>query len=171
MNWKSIRSTTVIFVCFVLPANSLAISSVPSGKAFAASSAAAADEIEIFDRVNRERERFRLQDLDWDEDAARLARIYSARMAREGFFDHIDPDGNSIVERAERIRLRNWSMIGENLFMSTAYSGYATLAVSGWMKSSTHRQNMLDRRWTATGIGVAKDRNGQIYVTQVFLER
>lgn len=170
MTWKSFLSITLILVFFALPASSLAVAPLPAENGSAAT-AAAADEIEIFERINRERERFRLQDLAWDDEAARLARNYSARMAREGFFDHIDPDGNSVVERAEGARLRNWTMIGENLFMCTAYAGYATLAVSGWMKSPTHKQNILDRRWTATGIGVAKDRYGQIYITQVFLER
>jgi uncharacterized protein YkwD len=130
-----------------------------------------ADELDVFNRVNQERIKYRLRELDWDDEAARLARAYSARMAREHFFDHIDPDGDSVVERAERSRIRNWGMIGENLFMCTAYGGFTRLAVSGWMKSPTHRQNMLDRRWTAAGVGVARDRNGQIYVTQVFLDR
>lgn len=167
MTWKSSLSTALIFVTLIFSANSL----FAAPEALENGLAAAVDEIDIFERVNRERERFRLQDLAWDDEAARLARIYSARMAREGFFDHIDPDGNSVVERADGLRLRNWSMIGENLFMCTAYPQYATLAVSGWMKSPTHRQNILDRRWTTTGIGVAKDRTGQTYITQIFLER
>jgi uncharacterized protein YkwD len=128
-------------------------------------------EFDVFDRINRERAKYRLRELSWDDDAARLARSYSQRMAREGFFDHIDPDGNSVVERAESFRIRSWSMIGENLFMCTAYDEYARLAVSGWMKSPSHRQNILARGWTSTGVGIALGRSGRIYITQVFLER
>jgi uncharacterized protein YkwD len=170
MTWKLFISISLVFVLSELPVSALSIEPIPAVSRVA-TAPAASDEIEIFERVNREREKFRLQQLDWDDDAARVARSYSQRMAREGFFDHIDPDGNSVVERAERSRLRRWSMIGENLFLCTGYEGYTRLAVTGWMKSPTHRQNILDRRWTATGIGVAQGRGGRIYVTQVFLER
>jgi uncharacterized protein YkwD len=143
-----------------------ALNAGPTGATNATSS-----EFDVFDRINRERTKYHLQELSWDDDAARLARAYSQRMAREGFFDHIDPDGNSVVERAESFRIRSWSMIGENLFMCTAYDEYARLAVSGWMKSPSHRQNILARGWTTTGIGIALGRSGRIYITQVFLER
>ena len=169
MTWKLFISLCLVFVLLESPAS--ALTDAPRVAQSRVASAAAPDEIEIFERVNRERERNGLQQLDWDDETARVARAYSVRMAREGFFEHIDPDGNSVVERAEQSRLRHWSIIGENLFMCEAYNDFTRLAVSGWLKSPTHRQNMLDRRWSATGIGVAQDRGGRIYVTQVFLER
>lgn len=129
------------------------------------------EEREILDLVNRERSRQRLSRLTWDESAARLARSYSMRMAREGFFDHYDPEGNSVIERADRGGLRRWNRIGENLFVCDPIDEFAGLAVKGWLRSQTHRQNMLDRAWTATGIGIARSGDGEIYITQVFLER
>ena len=129
------------------------------------------DENEVFQLVNRERTRSRLPVLEWNPDAARLARSYSKRMARDGFFDHYDPEGNSVIERAESARLKHWSRIGENLFVCDAFDGFAEFAIRGWLKSPTHRQNMLDRSWTSTGIGIARSRNGDIYITEVFLEK
>jgi uncharacterized protein YkwD len=87
-------------------------------------------------------------------------------MAREGFFDHYDPNGKTVLDRAAR--LKNWSSIGENLFVCDDHPEFATIAVRGWMKSPTHRTNMLDRNWTATGIGIATARDGSIFITQVF---
>ena len=38
------------------------------------------------------------------------------------------------------------------------------------MKSSSHRRNILDPEWTASGIGVYEARDGRVFVTQVFIE-
>lgn len=168
MPTKIALSILLTAVFAFLPASPL----FPVGAAATSSPALAAanDEFEVFDRVNRERTKLGLRNLEWDEEAARVARSYSQRMAREGFFDHIDPDGNSVVERAERSRIRRWSMIGENLFECSSYDGYTRLAVSGWLRSPSHRRNMLDRRWTSTGIGIGRGRDGSVFVTQIFLE-
>jgi len=123
-------------------------------------------ESDVFDLVNRERSRARIGSLAWDDKLAKVARDYSRRMAREGFFDHYDPNGKTVMDRAAR--LRNWSSIGENLFVCDEQPSFETVAIRGWMKSKTHRTNMLDRGWTATGIGIATARDGNIFITQVF---
>ena len=138
---------------------------------FAASSAVSAQsgsEAEVFNLVNRERSRARLGGLAWDDRLARLARDYSRQMAREGFFDHYDPEGRTVIDRAESARIQNWSTIGENLFVCDAHEYFAQTAIRGWMKSRTHRTNLLDRNWTATGVGIATARDGSIFITQVF---
>jgi len=124
------------------------------------------DESEVFNLVNRERSRAHLGGLQWDERLAKVARDYSRRMAREGFFDHYDPDGKTVLDRAARIP--GWARIGENLFVCDEQPNYTAVAIRGWLKSPTHRTNMLDRTWTATGIGIATARDGSIYITQVF---
>ena len=124
------------------------------------------DENEVFNLVNRERSRAHLEGLMWDERLAKVARDYSRRMAREGFFDHYDPDGKTVLDRASRVR--GWSRIGENLFVCDEQPSYTSVAIRGWLKSPTHRTNMLDRTWTATGIGIATARDGNIFITQVF---
>ncbi len=127
-------------------------------------------EYDIFDLVNQERRRRRLSDLEWNKDVAKIARNYSKRMARENFFDHYDSNGDSIVERAKSVHLKNWSKIGENLFYCEGIKNYSGFAVKGWLNSSSHRQNMLDREWKESGIGVAKSRDGRVYVTQIFIK-
>lgn len=126
------------------------------------------DELRIHYLINNERRRQSLGDLYWDEELARLARAFSRQMARESFFSHYDRDGNSVVERAARSGIRNWSKIGENLFFCEGYDAFDALAVRGWMTSPEHRRNILDRQFDTTGIGVAASRDGRIYVTQVF---
>src|SRR5262245_60163721 len=74
------------------------------------------DELRVFSLINRERERTGLSSLVWNDRLADLARSYSQTMARDGLFDHIDRNGDSVVERARHARLRGWTKIGENLF-------------------------------------------------------
>jgi uncharacterized protein YkwD len=127
------------------------------------------DEQQIHYLVNNERRKKGLGDLYWDEDLAKMARNYSRQMARESFFSHFDRDGNSVVERANDSDIRGWNKIGENLFFCEGYESFDALAVRGWMNSSEHRRNILDRQFTTTGIGVAQTRDGRIYITQVFI--
>ena len=136
--------------------------------AFLQAAAQSDQEYEIFELVNRERSRFRLSILQWDDELAHIARRYSRQMAREGFFSHHDREGRSVVERAEKAR---WSSIGENLFMCQGMNEFTWFSVRGWMKSPTHRANILTREWTDTGIGVYRTRDDRVYVTQVFVHR
>ena len=131
-------------------------------------SAQSIEESDIFGLVNKERTRSRLSYLEWDDDLARVARNFSRQMARENFFSHSDPQGRTVVQRAEDER---WSKIGENLFVCAGMDDFAAFSVRGWMRSHTHRQNILDREWTDTGVGVYRTRDDRVYVTQVFVRR
>lgn len=128
------------------------------------------EEYEIYELINNRRYQSRLRRLEWDDDVAEMARRYSAEMARGNFFSHHDRRGRSVVDRAENFGLRGWTIIGENLFFSEGYGDFSNLAVNGWLRSSTHKKNMLNPQWTTTGIGIVSDRAGRIYITQVFLK-
>ena len=130
-----------------------------------------ADEQEIFDLINEERRKKGLTQLSWDASLSQLAREYSAKMARENFFSHYDSKGEAVDDRANAMRIKNWSKIGENLFYCEGYDNPNLTAVRGWMKSPTHRDNILDPDYNVSGIGIAKSASGRIYVTQVFIER
>ena len=129
------------------------------------------DERRIFDFINRERERKGLGFLEWNSDLARMARNYSQQMAQGNFFSHYDPEGQSVVERAQALRIKGWSKIGENLFECRGARDFAPLSVEKWMKSPSHRENILDVEYTTSGIGVAVSRDGKVYVTQVFIKK
>ena len=130
-----------------------------------------AEEEKIFELVNNEREKRGLDSLNWNSKLADLARQYSQKMARENFFSHFDRNGDSIAERAKATRITRWKRIGENLFMCEGYQKFTQLALRGWMKSPPHRQNILEKNYSETGIGIARSKNGTIYVTQVFIEK
>lgn len=131
----------------------------------------AGSESGIYELINRQRRQNGLDELAWDDRLARLAREYSRKMAKETFFSHYDSDGRTVNERAGDSGIGDWRQIGENLFFCEGYDEFDRLAVSGWMKSPSHRRNILERKYNATGIGVARARNGEIYITQIFVQR
>lgn len=126
---------------------------------------------DIFQKINYERKRKKLEPLMWDEKLGKLAKDYSETMAEEGFFDHIDNDGNSVAERAENNKIKGWTKIGENLFQCWGYEKPAETAVKGWLKSPSHRDNIYDVDWTHTGIGVYQTDDGEYFMTQVFMTK
>lgn len=128
------------------------------------------EESEIFDLINKERRKYRLNGLEWNDRLAKIARNYSKKMARESFFGHFDQDGKSVTDRVIDGKISNWKKVGENLFYCQNLNNYSPFAVKGWMKSPSHRRNILDRNYTATGIGIAESRSGEIYITQVFIQ-
>lgn len=126
---------------------------------------------DVFQKINRKRKLRRLKPLLWHGELGNLAYNYSKRMGDEGFFSHYDSDGNSIVERVDDYKIKDWKKVGENLFQSFGYDEPANVAVTGWLKSRTHRQNIYDKNWTHTGVGVYKTQNGETFITQVFMQK
>ena len=166
MIWKA-----VFFVLFVFSTAALcAANSTSAGSAILYQFRAVGDdEARIYGLVNRERDKKKLRGLNWNSRLAKLARAYSRKMANEGFFDHFDRRGKSVIDRANDSGIDDWAKIGENLFMCRGIEMFSDFAVRGWMRSPEHRKNILDRKWTSTGIGIAIARNGSIYITQIFL--
>jgi uncharacterized protein YkwD len=125
---------------------------------------------DIFQKVNYQRRTKRLRLLVWDEELAKMAAAYSRQMAEGDFFSHYDNDGKTIAERAEDFDLGKWKKLGENLFTSEGYVEPVDIAVDGWLKSETHRENIFDPGWTHTGIGVYS-KGQKTLITQVFLKK
>ena len=128
-------------------------------------------ERDVFNLINQQRRKYRLNALDHDSKLADLARYYSRKMAHENFFSHYDLDGNSLIDRAEKFDISNWRKLGENLFFCQGYVSPSQIALDGWRKSPAHWKNILDRDWTHTGIGVYETKNGKTYITQVFMKK
>lgn len=135
-------------------------------------SAAAADlERKVFKLLNAERRARGLQSLEWNNEVAGVARLHSQNMADKGFFSHRGSDGSMVDDRADRMGLGGWKMIGENIAYMKGYDDPASLAVEKWMESTAHRNNLLGPTWKESAVGVAITKDGTYYMTQVFLLR
>jgi uncharacterized protein YkwD len=131
--------------------------------------------VELIHRyVNEERTSRGLAALDWDDRLADVAQSHSAAMAQFGFFDHIDQNGKSPVDRyrdngiscrgAENLTL------GGSAYGDMSAQDIAQGAVDAWMSSTQgHRENILDDGFTQEGIGIAFNSAGDTaYITQNF---
>ncbi len=131
------------------------------------SAAAAETEKRILLKMNRIREIYGFGILARDPRLNQVARCHSCAMAEGKRFSHQGETGSTPAERIEGAGIR-FSRVGENIAMFSHVSGVADEAVDAWMKSRPHRENILDRRFTETGIGLWT-LGSEVYITQVFL--
>ena len=128
-------------------------------------------EKQAFDLINQLRQDAGIEPLAWRDDLANLARLHSEDMAEQKYFSHRGSDGTMVDDRADKLGITRWSAIGENIAFLRGYDDAAKFAVDRWMESPRHKQNLLDKRWKETGMGVAILPDGTYYFTQVFLLR
>lgn len=60
------------------------------------------------------------------------------------------------------------SQAAENVAQNMGYNDPASQAVAGWIESEGHRQNIVGN-YNLTGVGVAKNQQGEYYFTQIFI--
>lgn len=108
--------------------------------------------------------------LTWDSELWRLARDYSEKMARQGFFSHVAPDGSDLRDRARLAGIR-FRAIGENIAYNRGYDDPGASTVQRWLDSAPHRSNLLGREFRASAVGVFLSSDGRVYVTQLFVTR
>lgn len=121
-------------------------------------------ESDLVQMINSVRVGQGLSPLQQRRDLVICARQHSDNMAnRIVNFGH---DGFS--DRAEQMKkLIRLKAFGENVAYSYNVEDHLRTAVSGWMNSSGHRKNILGD-YNSTGIGIAYDKRGVCYITQLF---
>lgn len=124
-----------------------------------------------FALINQKREERGLQPLMWSEEVAKIARLHSENMAKFDFFGHRGLDGKMVNDRADSLGLTKWTAMGENIAFNRGYQKPLECAVEKWMESVGHRENLLNKRWKESAIGIAVTNKGTFYFTQVFLKR
>ncbi len=123
--------------------------------------------------TNIEREQVGIPPLLWDSELRDIARSHSSDMAESDYFAHRNKVGDLATERGVRAgylcRKGTIFGLGENLEFAT---GQLTPeeTIQGWMDSSGHRANMLNRSYDRIGIGFHEGgSSGQDYYTTMLL--
>lgn len=160
------RTLLVVLACFVaLPAAQA--SAADSGRPGACSAAAArvsvsSETVAIASNatlclLNRERTSRGLRALKLNAKLSGAARAHSADMVKRGYFEHNSRNGRSPFDRmlATRYVPRGaaWTL-GENIGWGTGELASPAALVKAWMKSPSHRANVLNGRFREIGIGV-----------------
>ena len=124
-----------------------------------------------FEMINQKRVEKGLKPLVWNDKVAAVARLHSQNMAEFAFFSHRGLDGKVVSDRADDLKLGIWDAIGENIAFNRGFEDPVTKAVTLWLGSATHYQNLMDANWKESAVGVAIAPDGSYYFTQVFLVR
>jgi len=121
-------------------------------------------ELAIVDLVNDHRRARGLTPLALDARLNRLARLHSAAMAAGKV--RVGHDG--FAERAALASQGQAKDFAENVAYGVGYADPAKEVVRRWLESQDHKEN-IEGPYQRTGIGVARNLVGEIYVTQLFL--
>ena len=124
-----------------------------------------ANEKEVFNLMNAERTKNGLQALKVDEEVQRVSRIKAQDMVDNNYFSHTSPTYGSPFDMMKKFGI-SYRTAGENIA-----KGQRTPqeVMNAWMNSSGHRANILNANFTKLGVGIAKDSNGRLYWTQMFI--
>ncbi|AFY35777.1 CAP domain-containing protein [Calothrix sp. PCC 7507] len=117
----------------------------------------------VFEQINRYRVSQGLTKLTLNANITKQARIHSQNMANGKVpFSH-----QGFERRVTAIPLI-YNSAAENVAFNQGYSNPASEAVTGWIKSPGHLEN-IKGKYNLTGIGVAANKKGEVYLTQIFL--
>jgi uncharacterized protein YkwD len=122
------------------------------------------DEKKLLELINKEREKAKLPTLETSRVLFQLARDHSANMVKKGEMNHV-LDGKGPAERAKDAGYE-YLKIAENIAQGEEVK--LEDVVKGWMESKLHRENILNKDLTETGIGIKRTDKGEVYYTQVF---
>lgn len=123
-------------------------------------------ENEVIRLVNIERSKKGLMALKTNWQISRIARYKSQDMINKNYFDHYSPTYGSPFNMMESFSVK-FSAAGENIAMGQRTPSEV---MNGWMNSPGHRANILSAAYSEIGVGVAKNKNGMYYWTQMFIK-
>ena len=137
-----------------------------TGNNGAGTTAVLSDEEEVLKLINAERKKAGLAALVVDKDLQKVAKIKAEDMVKNNYFSHTSPIYGSPFEMMKSYGI-TYKTAGENIAGNSTNAG----AVSAWMASPGHKENILNNAYNYTGIGVVKsEKYGKIYV-QMFIGR
>ena len=93
-------------------------------------------------------------------------------MAARNYFSHTTPEGSDVFAMLRERNIR-FGYAGEILARSSGHeiSQMANLSLETFLNSPSHRDIMLNARYTHAGAGYARAADGASYITVVFLQR
>ena len=113
--------------------------------------------------LNSDRTANGLSPLPLDAALSRIARIKAEDMRDQGYFAHESPTYGSVSNMLRHFGYA-FNAAGENI----AHHATVEKSQAAFMSSEGHRRNILSSSWTRAGLGVAYDKNGFVYVVQLF---
>ena len=116
----------------------------------------------MLDAVNQVRAKAGLPPYDLDSRAQDAAQWQANDMITRSYFAHNTPDGRRPADLMRERGLPCPGWCGQNIIMGQTEDEIA-YSINWFMNSTVHRANLLHRRYTGIGIGVAEYRPGRHY--------
>ena len=113
--------------------------------------------------LSADRKAYGLPALTLDPALCRIARIKSEDMRDNGYFAHESPTYGNVRDMLRHFGYA-FAGAGENI----AHHATVEKSQAAFLSSEGHRRNILSTAWTKAGVGVCRDANGFVYVTQIF---
>ena len=122
--------------------------------------------MEVHQQINQYRQSLNLAPLSLKDRISRQAEIHSQNMAQQEVkFSH-----QGFESRLEALKDDiSYRSAAENVAYNQGYGNPAERAVTGWIKSEGHQQNIVGD-YNLTGIGIAQNQRGEYYFTQIFIK-
>lgn len=158
MSWKT-RVMTLLFASFLATQGGPVV--------FAGNATFDQHEQFVLFEINRIRAQQGLSQLRPNQRLCAVARRHSSNMAETGYLSHTDSLGRDFKARLGTIVAERYQA-AENVATNN-FPNSARVAVQGWYQSPGHLKNILNEKFTDTGIGVAVSPEGQVFFTQIFL--
>ncbi|WP_456273119.1 S-layer homology domain-containing protein [Bacillus sp. AK031] len=122
---------------------------------------------EILRLTNIERAKVGAPPLKISTEVQPVAMLKAKDMAVNGYFSHTSPTYGSPFDMLKSFGV-SYMRAGENLF---AGDSSPSVAVSSWMDSQGHRENMLNPHFTHMGVGYAEGGPYRYYWVQMFITK
>ncbi|MGL5834031.1 MAG: CAP domain-containing protein [Waterburya sp.] len=123
---------------------------------------------QIYRGVNEYRASLDLPPLSLNTHINQQAQIHSQNMAQQ----EVEFSHQGFQARVNTLALEGqiiYSHGAENVAFNQGYDTPAQIAIAEWIESTGHHKNMIGD-FNLTGIGVAKNRAGEYYFTQIFIK-
>lgn len=129
-----------------------------------------ADEKTLLDLANKARSEEKVPALTVSSALTEIARRHAENMAKQEKMDHV-LDGKNPAQRARDAKYV-YRHIGENIGKA---EGDADIPApppadmhEAWMKSKSHRDNLLNGKFREVGLAIVRSKKGNFYYAQVF---
>lgn len=114
-----------------------------------AATAITTDEEIILSLINLERDKNKLPSLEIDNELQNLARLKAEDLVKNNYFSHISPTYGTPFEMLKSHNIE-YKIASENIAGNPSLEN----AVSSWMNSESHKENILSNLYNYTGIAV-----------------
>lgn len=124
------------------------------------------EEQELLNLINEQRKAYGLSALKMDVELQKVAKLKAQDLVKNNYFSHNSPTYGSPFDMMKSFGI-TYKAAGENIAGNSTLKG----AVTAWMNSQGHRDNILSNAYNYTGIGVVDSPIYGKVMVQMFIGR